>query len=157
MSDHTHYDLDVSVGQTRDQCPVTCDTTAAATGATAATGDQHARPPVTRSRVTGDASPCGGPATPLYRDSSVIVLDNLGPRAQRRGRYVAGTAAHPTRFPPDLAAFLIDGYSWPGHLVLDPLAGTGTALVEAVYLGRNAIGLADDPGWAAIGVPVPRS
>jgi hypothetical protein len=71
-------------------------------------------------------------------------------RAQRSGRYVAGTAAHPARLSPDLAAMLIQAYSGPGDLVFDPLAGTGTVLVEAVHLGRNALGVAGDPGWLAL-------
>jgi hypothetical protein len=51
---------------------------------------------------------------------------------------------------PDLAATLIRAYSQPGDLVLDPLAGAGTTLVEALHLGRNALGLTDDPGWTAL-------
>jgi hypothetical protein len=69
---------------------------------------------------------------------------------QRRGRYVTASAAHPARMAPDLAAAVIEDYTRPGDLVLDPLAGTGTALVEAVHAGRNAVGVEIDPGWVAI-------
>ncbi|GAA0914357.1 hypothetical protein GCM10009558_023110 [Virgisporangium aurantiacum] len=70
--------------------------------------------------------------------------------AQRRGRYVAGSAAHPARMAPDLATALIEDYTRPGDLVLDPLAGTGTTLVEAVHAGRNALGVEIGPGWVAL-------
>jgi hypothetical protein len=84
------------------------------------------------------------------RRSSVIVLGPRSVRVQRAGRYVAGTTAHPTRLAPDLAATPIEVYSRPGSLILDPLAGTGTVLIEAIHKGRNALGLADDPGWVAL-------
>ncbi len=70
--------------------------------------------------------------------------------AQRYGRYVAGSAGHRERTPPDLAATLIDRYSSPGDLVVDPFAGTGTMLVEAIHAGRNAIGMDIEPGWVSI-------
>jgi len=38
----------------------------------------------------------------------------------------------------------------PGDLVIDPLAGVGTTLVEATHLGRDAIGIEYEPGWAAL-------
>src|SRR5207248_2304210 len=60
--------------------------------------------------------------------------------AQRYGRYVAGSAGHRDRTPPDLARALVDRYSNPGDLIVDPFIGTGTMLVEAVHAGRD--------GWA---------
>lgn len=77
----------------------------------------------------------------------------LGQRSlatQRRGRYVAGSTAHPARMAPDLATALIEDYTQPGDLVLDPLAGIGTTLVEAVHAGRNAVGVEIDHGWTAL-------
>jgi hypothetical protein len=70
--------------------------------------------------------------------------------AQRRGRYVTGCAAHPARMAPDLALALIRDYTQPGDLVFDPLAGTGTTLVEAVRAGRNGLGLEWEAGWVAL-------
>ena len=51
----------------------------------------------------------------------------------------------PAKFPPQLPAFLIERLSDPGDVVLDPMAGSGTTLVEAVRLGRRAIGCDIDP------------
>src|SRR4051812_26653248 len=44
-------------------------------------------------------------------------------------------------FPESLVAELIEEYSKPGDLVLDPFAGYGTTLVVAERLGREAIGV----------------
>ncbi|WP_328469119.1 DNA methyltransferase [Actinoplanes sp. NBC_00393] len=70
--------------------------------------------------------------------------------AQRRGRYVAGSTAHPDRMAPDLAATLIRDYTRPGDLVVDPFAGVGTTLIEAAHAGRDALGVDCDPGWVAL-------
>src|SRR5436309_8035626 len=70
--------------------------------------------------------------------------------AQRYGRYVAGSAGHRDRTPPDLAATLINRYSRPGDLLVDPFVGTGTMLVEAVHAGRDGLGLDIEPGWVSL-------
>jgi hypothetical protein len=69
---------------------------------------------------------------------------------QRHGRYVADSGGHPARMLPTVAEHAISVYTSPGDLVIDPLAGVGTTLVEAVHLGRDAIGIEYEPGWAAI-------
>jgi hypothetical protein len=51
---------------------------------------------------------------------------------------------------PDLAAAIIDDYTHPGDLIFDPLAGTGTTLVEATHLGRDALGMDLEPGWVTL-------
>jgi len=38
----------------------------------------------------------------------------------------------------------------PGMTVLDPMCGIGTTLVEAMHLGRNAVGVEYEPRWAEI-------
>ena len=44
------------------------------------------------------------------------------------------------------AMHLIEHYTKPGDLVLDPFAGSGTVLLAAFLLGRRAIGYEIDPG-----------
>jgi DNA modification methylase len=56
-----------------------------------------------------------------------------------------GLHAYAAKCPPQLARFAISRYSQPGQLVLDPMAGSGTTLVEARLLGRSAIGYDLDP------------
>ncbi|MEU4427093.1 DNA methyltransferase [Actinoplanes sp. NPDC024001] len=82
------------------------------------------------------------------RETLLIYRRSLA--AQRRGRYVAGSSAHPDRMAPDLAGLLIRDYTQPGDLILDPFAGIGTTLVEAIDAGRDALGVEHDPGWVAL-------
>jgi DNA modification methylase len=48
---------------------------------------------------------------------------------------------HPAMMPKWLARDLILSFSNPGDTVLDPMAGSGTTLTEAVKSGRNAAGI----------------
>src|SRR5882724_1150516 len=48
---------------------------------------------------------------------------------------------YPARFSPTFARATIETFTHPGDLVLDPHAGGGTSLVEALALGRHAIGV----------------
>jgi hypothetical protein len=59
-------------------------------------------------------------------------------------------ATHPlhafaARCPPPLADWAITRYSAPGEVVLDPMAGSGTTMVEGCLLGRQAWGVEIDP------------
>jgi hypothetical protein len=69
---------------------------------------------------------------------------------QRRGRYVAESVHHPARMLPAIAAHAIAAYTEPGDLVLDPMSGIGTTLVEAMHLGRDALGIEYEPRWANV-------
>ena len=69
---------------------------------------------------------------------------------QRRGRYLPGSTAHPGKMLPALARQAIQTYSRPHELVLDPMCGTGTTLVEAAHLGRQALGVELEARWAAL-------
>ena len=51
----------------------------------------------------------------------------------------------PAKFPPQLPGFFIKELTRPGELVLDPMMGSGTTLVEAVRRDRRAAGRDIDP------------
>jgi len=51
---------------------------------------------------------------------------------------------------PALARHAIEVYTAPGELVLDPMCGIGTTLIEAAYTGRDAVGIEYEPRWAAL-------
>jgi tRNA1(Val) A37 N6-methylase TrmN6 len=72
------------------------------------------------------------------------------PATQRKGRYVAESTAHPAKMLPEIAAHAITHYTRPGDLVLDPMCGIGTTLVEAIHLGRHAVGVEYEPHWATV-------
>jgi modification methylase len=70
--------------------------------------------------------------------------------AQRAGRYLPASTAHPAKMLPAIARHSITAYSHPGDLILDPMCGIGTTLVEAIHLGRDAIGVELEPRWAEL-------
>lgn len=52
---------------------------------------------------------------------------------------------YPARMSPAVARFLIQHFSRPGDLVLDPFMGGGTTVVEALAQGRQAVGVDINP------------
>jgi site-specific DNA-methyltransferase (adenine-specific) len=59
---------------------------------------------------------------------------HLSPSVREPGR-------HPAPFPLELARRCIRLSTWPGEVVFDPFAGSGTTLLAARQLGRRAIGV----------------
>lgn len=57
---------------------------------------------------------------------------------------------HPGRFISQIPAALIGRFTVPGSIILDPYCGSGTTLVEAQRLGRQAIGIDINPIAALI-------
>ncbi len=51
----------------------------------------------------------------------------------------------PAKFHPPAVRCLIDRYSSRGDVILDPFCGSGTLLVEALLMGRPAVGIDVDP------------
>lgn len=56
-----------------------------------------------------------------------------------------GLHAYAAKCPPQLVRYGLHRYSKPGEMVLDPMAGSGTTLVEARLMGRHARGYDIDP------------
>ncbi len=69
---------------------------------------------------------------------------------QRHGRYLPESNRHPGKMLPALARRAVEAYSDPGDLVLDPMCGIGTTLVEAIHAGRTAVGVELEPRWAKL-------
>lgn len=67
---------------------------------------------------------------------------------QRAGRYLKECAEHPGKMVPDLARRIVEEFSRPGDLVLDPMAGIGTTLAEGALVGRHCIGVELESKWA---------
>lgn len=51
---------------------------------------------------------------------------------------------------PEIARRAIAAYSEPGDLVLDPMCGIATTLVEAIHQDRRAVGVELEPRWATL-------
>lgn len=85
-------------------------------------------------------------------DKRASFLSDLPARTQaalidgaRNAQPVAGLThnfyRYPARFSPAFARAVIVAFTEPGDYLLDPYVGGGTSLVEAMALGRNAIGV----------------
>jgi site-specific DNA-methyltransferase (adenine-specific) len=109
------------------------------------------------------------PSNPTLRDlSERVIIASKGRFA--RGRDVASTLSkdefmeatkdvwelptesasrvgHPAPFPVELPRRLIELYSYPGDLVLDPFMGSGSTAVAAVRTGRSYVGYDTDPAY----------
>lgn len=100
------------------------------------------------------------PNTPANHPNHLPGTDRLGAsvwlsaqrnsRAQRTGRYLPESVAHPAKMLPAIAREAIERYTEPGDLVIDPMCGIGTTLVEASHLGRRSFGVEYEQRWAKI-------
>lgn len=57
---------------------------------------------------------------------------------------------HPAKFPETLAQAFIEFFTKKEQVILDPMAGTGSALVAALRCGRNSYGIELNPTYAEI-------
>jgi hypothetical protein len=71
-------------------------------------------------------------------------------QSQRRGRFVTDSYRHPGKMLPEIARRAIHAYSRPGDLILDPMCGIATTLVEAIHLDRQAVGIELEARWKAV-------
>lgn len=60
------------------------------------------------------------------------------------------SAGHPTQKPVELMREIIADFSNEGDTILDPFMGSGTTLVAAKYLNRNATGIEISPKYCEV-------
>ena len=77
-----------------------------------------------------------------FMEATLSVWDILPESAKRVG--------HPAPFPVDLAARVIQLFSYVGDVVLDPFLGSGTTAVAAVRHNRRYVGFEIDPDYFAL-------
>lgn len=59
----------------------------------------------------------------------------------KRGAWANHSPGYPGNWAPQVVRNLLERYSNPGDLVVDPMAGGGTTLIECALLGRRAHGV----------------
>jgi DNA methylase len=96
--------------------------------------------------VTGSAAALLAQGYP----GSVWLTGQQPSRTLRRGRYTHESITHPGKMLPTIARYAINTYTDPGDLVLDPMAGIGTTVVEAMHLDRHGVGVEYEARWAAL-------
>jgi site-specific DNA-methyltransferase (adenine-specific) len=74
-----------------------------------------------------------------FMEATLSVWDILPESAKRVG--------HPAPFPVELAARVIQLYSYVGDVILDPFMGSGTTAVAAVQHGRRYVGFEIDDNY----------
>jgi site-specific DNA-methyltransferase (adenine-specific) len=67
-----------------------------------------------------------------------------------RDRSCSANRLHPTQKPLCVLTPLIESFSRPAGLVLDPFYGLGSTLLAAKLAGRRFLGIQLDPGYCAI-------
>ena len=113
------------------------------------------RPP--ESNATADADHDASEAATGPAAASEVVDLDFGAGGHLYATHLLHAFA--ARCPPPLARWAIDRYSEPGEIVLDPMCGSGTTLVEATLAGRQGWGVDIDPLARLLaeakGTPVP--
>lgn len=96
-------------------------------------------------QLTGDRPSTGWEAVAIFHPPGKKRWNGgAGPAVWMHGttRYgYFGPSNHPTEKPVGLVARLLEQFSGPGELVLNPFAGSGTTLVASKRMGRKAIGI----------------
>ena len=108
-----------------------------------------ARPPREKERralshVGGEARREGDPQAAALLAAAVAVPPSAEAEELARA-HVHGFHTYPARMHPLTARRLVDAFSQPGDVVLDPFCGSGTVLVEARLAGRAAVGVDANP------------
>ncbi len=96
---------------------------------------------------------------PLAKINPPVIETNASPREKliallrqdldfhgQNGAYASHNFhSFPAKFPPQLPAKFINALTQPGDVVLDPMSGSGTTVLEAFLLNRRGIGFDIDP------------
>lgn len=92
----------------------------------------------------------------LYRHESAFILAKGYPQKPANPisdvqpwRYT-GNKDHPTQKSVSIIEPLIESFSKPGDLVLDPFLGSGTSAIAAALKGRDYIGIELEPSYCAL-------
>jgi len=101
-------------------------------------------------QFTGDRPGSGAEAFVLAHPPGRKKWNGGGKRNVYTHTRAPGGAPHPTTKPLSLMVELVEDFTLPGELVLDPFAGSGSTGVACNHLGRNFLGWELSPEYHAI-------
>jgi DNA modification methylase len=117
--------------------------------------EDRSRQPFNRQLSLFASKPLELPSTDIFDHLQQILSKREKLKALLEGKLDfhgedSGYASHDlhsfaAKFPPQLPRVFIRGLTCPGDIVLDPMMGSGTTLVEALLEGRRGIGIDIDP------------
>jgi len=82
----------------------------------------------------------------IYRERLAALLsEDLDFHDQNSGYASHNFHSFPAKFPPQLPRRFIRELTQPGDVVLDPMMGSGTTILEAFLAGRHGVGIDIDP------------
>lgn len=85
------------------------------------------------------------PQTDGRRSLAKLLSTDLGFHQEASNYASHALHAFAAKFPPQLPRVFIEGLTQKGETVMDPMMGSGTAIVEAFLCGRRAVGFDIDP------------
>lgn len=86
-----------------------------------------------------------------FDEESYFSFDELTGMFEQKVTGANSSGKHPAEKPLDQVMKLVDWFTQPGDLVLDPCAGKATVGVAATILGRHYLGAELDPAWHKAG------
>jgi hypothetical protein len=95
--------------------------------------------------ITADIAPEKRRQTDLRRSLAKLLSTDLDFHQDASNYASHGLHAFAAKFPPQLPRVFIEGLTRKGETVMDPMMGSGTAIVEAFLCGRRAVGFDIDP------------
>lgn len=95
--------------------------------------------------VQTDTAVEGKPQTDGRRSLAKLFSTDLGFHQEASNYASHALHAFAAKFPPQLPRVFIEGLTQKGETVMDPMMGSGTAIVEAFLCGRRAAGFDIDP------------
>lgn len=98
-------------------------------------------------QMTGDRPAQGGEAVAIMHPKGRKIWFGGGKAAIWRHLVERGQKQHPTQKPVALISELLEQFSAPAQVILDPFMGSGTTLVACAKLGRKGIGIELDPDY----------
>jgi len=89
--------------------------------------------------------PTNGRKIPYLEKLVLLLEDDLDFHGEDTSYASHDLHSFPAKFPPQIPLKFIVGLTEPNDLILDPMMGSGTTIVEAIRTGRRAIGYDLDP------------